>query len=209
MVWYGAGGGGWHQWHQLNLCLRPQTWEMKEGGGCYFIFFLCFVTIPIRQWPTTKTWEGQTNRLTLRRTPTHKQRTHPYILNTIINRQENQPATLCHADKWTHRHGMQIKRGWEWKENRRATTTEIAWGGGEAEKHACYCWLLAHEHSQMISLKGPVRLLGFSVQKKKNKTKLEEHTHGTECFLKDIWSHISYSTVLVVKLLFVVNCHIS
>lgn len=44
-----GGGGGWggvrvrcrgdyKVRHQLNLCLRALTWEMKKGGGCFFHF---------------------------------------------------------------------------------------------------------------------------------------------------------------------------
>lgn len=39
--------------HQLNLCLRAQTWEMKKVVGVISFFFVVFfVTIPIQQWPT-------------------------------------------------------------------------------------------------------------------------------------------------------------
>lgn len=45
-VRYGMGGGNYKVRHQLNLCLRAQTWEMRKGGGCYFIFFLVFCYHP-------------------------------------------------------------------------------------------------------------------------------------------------------------------
>lgn len=186
----------------------PQSTDMgnEKGGGCYYIFFfLCFVTIPIQQWQTTKIWEGQTDRLTHRRTPTYAHIEHIF---THDQEQKKQPqklsVALSHTDKLAHWHCMQIKEAdWERRENRLATTIETAWGGGGCpEKHACYRWLLAHEYSQMSWLKGPMRLLGFLgfFFRKPGET----HSGRAYCQTAD---HMSV-VVLLVKLLLMKNCHV-
>ena len=104
----GGWGGDYKVRHQLNLCLRAQTWEMKKVVGVifFFFFFFFFVTIPIQQWPTTETWEGQTNRLTHRRTHntyTHTHTVHRNIFSaTIMNLQEiNHTLYLAQTNEHT------------------------------------------------------------------------------------------------------------
>ena len=144
-------GGDYKVRHQLNLCLRAQTWEMKKVVGViFFYFFFFFVTIPIQQWPTTETWEGQTNRLTHRRTHntyTHTYCTQKYILSNNHELTGNQSHSISRTDEWAHGRPLwkhtacRLKwQRWEWGENRMATTIETAWGARRNTPATADCW---------------------------------------------------------------------
>lgn len=149
-VW-GVGGGHNKVRHHLKLCLKAYTGEMEKlvGGLFCSVLFFFFVTLLIQPWPTTETWEGQTNRLTQIHTETHNQNTFTFPFQN-----HNQPEMFrlptirdTHTHQWTcwqsllkHTACRLKRQHWEWEENRMATTIETVWGAQRNTPATTDCW---------------------------------------------------------------------
>lgn len=120
-----------------------------SGWAVLFCFVLFFVTLLIQPWPTTETWEGQTNRLTQIHTETHNQNTFTFPFQN-----HNQPEMFrlptirdTHTHQWTcwqsllkHTACRLKRQHWEWEENRMATTIETVWGAQRNTPATTDCW---------------------------------------------------------------------
>lgn len=147
----GGVGCGWGaQQSQASFKTVPQSIHRGNGKASGWAFLFCFVlffvTLLIQPWPTTETWEGQTNRLTQIHTETHNQNTFTFPfqnhnqpemfrLPTIRDTHTHTPVDMLTVTLKTHcmqikDTALRVRREQDGYNNRNSV--------GSSEKHACW-----------------------------------------------------------------------